>query len=235
LAQEIKLDDDEYNLWAQVKGGGDVSDPPTPGTIYTVPNTVIVDLGPRRPGLLGWWLDSEVVPKMHERAEADADRYRSEGFKVETHNWAGKTPSGAVNPIQEHLMNPNLHAYGYGGHGGHRGILTYAFREGQKYTILAGRYSHHRLAELWLYSCYSLEWNGVGDIRYDPKSLGGRTGWNWSDWELNVSRYGSLHGFAGNAYPHTEPITRWGGLREKSPRAPEPPIAPTHEDFSWFD
>jgi len=229
LAEKIKLDDDEYHLWAKVKGGGEVTDPPTPGTWYTVPNKVVVDLGPRQPGLYGWWKDSWCITKMHQRANAKADAYRAKKFKVETHDWSGKTPPGAVDPIQEHLSDPDLHAYGYGGHGVAPGILIYAYGAGKKYAITAGRYSHHRLAEVWLYACYSLAPTGATHGAYDPKTTGGRTGVSFSDWELNVSRYGELTGFEGKAYSSTTPSTRPGGLRKDPPRPPEKPHKPYSE------
>jgi len=225
LAPEIKLDEDEYYLWAKTEGGGPVGSNPLLGQTYTVPNKVIVDIGGTKWGKWGAFKDQYHYKHFTRVARAMGRKLAAAGYLVESHTW-GIPNSVAPDPIFGHLRDMDLYAYIYAGHGlkSGKGSLVYAYdAKGSYATPLIGKVVHHRLALIVLLTCYSLDASGRNETAYDPSTTRGRTGSVFSDWELNVSRHGELIGFGSSAYIWSEAEHRQGGLGE----ATESPVNPS--------
>jgi len=236
-------------LWAKDSNGRPVTGPPTIGEWYTVPNLVYVNLGTRIPGLWGAFRDSSAIPAMHKKAKAKGAAYAALGYKVVEVDWtttahpipvSDKVPEemghdwGSASPLAAQLADVDLAAWGYGGHGADPGILVYKHDTYQgktgKWTLSSGKYVHHRLAEMWLYACYSLAANAGGPAQYTAESRRGRTK-GFSLWELNVSSLGSLTGYVGGTGLFSSNAeTRSGGLEYQFPMPASSDTGTTFED-----
>ena len=212
LAKEIRLDADEYMLWAKPKDGQDMTDPPQPGT-YSVPNKIILDFG-------GWGplesvLGNNALTRIQEVLRVVGSAYRLTGCMVKTYNWnmLDDPNNGTPDMLARHMADQDLWAYGYAGHGAD-GKLAYG-RGLSKVALARGKYVHHRIAFMMLLACESLAPSSAGIGYWNPDTIGQRSD-GFSEWETNVSNNGELFGytieFRGSEADSAKQI-RPGGLR----------------------
>jgi RHS repeat-associated protein len=231
LADMTLLDEDEYHLWAKHEESGTFVQPgeqPQVGEWYTVPNKVIADYGMHGYSWYRNFVSYYTFQVMERFARAMTRGWQSQGLMIETH--AASVP-GTKDIIAQHLRDEDLWGYVYVGHGS-GGILTYAYTSGQKYSIVPGKYVHHRIAKMLLLACGSLAPSALGVQNFDPRTVRGRTGPQFSLWELNVSRRGLLFGYlSDNAALWNQSIwwnvdMRPGGLRMVTGALPLGPVQP---------
>jgi RHS repeat-associated protein len=181
LASLLSLDTDDAfgeNGWLRTVDGYSVS-VVKPGTSYTIPNSVYVDLGVNP--ILGY---SYLLGIFQASLRQVAKEYESKGFKVIM------TKNVTARQMRKNMRQDGIYAYFYGGHGlkGAPGTLAPEGRDYVEGGVMAGRYTPYKIRNMVLYACSSLAEGVLPRKTYlsDPTK---------SFWNLNVSSSGWVTGF----------------------------------------
>ena len=170
---------------------------------YTIPNLVIIQEADANipDGIEGIKYRQQrnflegafLFPAMRRTFDRLAARFRKEGFMVQ------RQTVGTAAAVKKGMADPDLHAYGYMGHG-IEGTLV-VDRTGAE-MVLPGAYVHHRLEYMWLLACDSLK-PGLGKKAFRPIATlkKGEAEKRFakekfiSPWRLNISEFGFLIGY----------------------------------------
>ncbi len=180
LANQLHLDSDDAlgsSGWLRAVDGTAVSSV-EPGTWYTVPNTVFVDLGLNR-----GWEYRYLLSIFNHSLRRSARDLESQGYHVSV------TENVTAGEMRNHMRTDGIYAYFYAGHGvGHPDseVLAPEGRYAESY-VAPGRYAPYRIRRMVLYACSS-----VADRPTRQTYLTDPTK---SFWNLNVSSRGSVIGF----------------------------------------
>ena len=177
-----------------------------PGETVTIPNEVLAIYGQAKD-----WNDTYNPASGYSivvnRIKSELEEWRRNKFKLielASPTWVAADRA---------LRSENLHAMLFAGHGEPslpgalvlRNTVWESFRvEGtgevlkavkkRGHVLVAGPYVHHRLAEMMLLACSSAAPSREQD-NFDPLSIAPRRRGKVSDWEVNVSKYGTFTGY----------------------------------------
>jgi len=163
LARIIGFDDKDYKKWLKSIGGSQilssVTEPIAGCTVFTIPNTVFVDVGLRINS--PWYLQcydqiNLTFIYLKQLARKTGNTYTQNGFKV-----VYTEPVTGAN-IKNHLESENIHAYVFAGHGSNGGLNTT-----EDDAVFPGRYTQYGIQYMGLLSCGSaLNPSGQGINNY---------------------------------------------------------------------
>ena len=163
LARIIGFDDKDYKKWLKSIGGSQIpsslTEPIAGCTVFTIPNTVFVDVGLRINS--PWYLQcydqiNLTFIYLKQLARKTGNTYTQNGFKV-----VYTEPVTGAN-IKNHLESENIHAYVFAGHGSNGGLNTT-----EDDAVFPGRYTQYGIQYMGLLSCGSaLNPSGQGINNY---------------------------------------------------------------------
>ena len=196
LAKLIGFDDKDYGAWLVPVGPtrmpASATEPIKGCAEFSIPNHIFIDIG--APKDIYDKLPDSLFAVHKALVLQAASRWRARGFEVDNIEPAS---SGT---IEGHLRDADLYGYIFAGHGrGFGGI-------GDLNTpVFPDRYTHHGIAFMELYACWSLETFGA---RYSNQPF-----FRYNQWEWNVARRGWLIGYLDQVSNHPGFADYWANHR----------------------
>lgn len=179
LAKLISFDDKDFTEWLKPKVGklpSTASEPLGGCEVFTIPNTIFVDLG--NYSTMDDWFGA--IGEWRSKIAKDIGKWESQLFKVV------KTDPSNANSAASHLSSSDIYGFVYAGHGSGGGQLK--FSNGEKDFLQAHRITTYGIAFLTAYGCGT-----AMEAPYAGKMFD-RMGYRYSDWEKNVSTLGTYTG-----------------------------------------
>ena len=189
LGQEIGLDTKDYKKWAQTSDT-------EPGlcTMYTVPNTIYIDVGVLTTKEL---MPTSVFSMWLSLARTDKASWERHGFLV---RW----DEGVLDSdILEHLQSDNIHGYLFIGHGAPEATI-HAVPNDPNGGLIPDRYTKYGISFMYLNACFTAQ----------RRSIAGRA-YTYNARESNVATRGWFKGFTGDVCLLNE-IVHWAVARGKN-------------------